>query len=86
MDKNKKNTASAIYDDSISSGALLKDIKKKLDKKASVDIDTFSIEEKTSRVIKNLDSENKKIEMKNERNKIVKSNEQKKNNVIYSIF
>ena len=82
MEKNNKNTG-AIYDDSVSSGALLKDIKKKLDKKSNVNIDTFSIEEKANKVIKNLDNENKKIEEKTIKKivKAVKSDSQNKKNI-----
>ena len=84
MEKNNKNM-SAIYDDSVSSGALLKDIKKKLNKKTNVEIDTISVEQKADKVIKSLDNgrqsqEEKTVKKTNKVNKPVKSNEQKRMN------
>ena len=66
MDKNSKEV-SAIYDDSVSSGVLRKDVKRRLDKKQNVNIDTFSIEEKKNKVIKSLDNESKKVKEKAEK-------------------
>lgn len=64
MDKKIKNI-NTIYDDSVSNGALIKDIKKKLDRKTNIDIDSISIQEKANTVRKNLDKENEKVERKN---------------------
>ena len=44
MDK-KNNNINAIYDDSVSSGAILKDAKKKLGKRVNINIDNISVEE-----------------------------------------
>ena len=52
MDK-KNNNINAIYDDSVSSGAILKDVKKKLGKRINIDIDNISVEEKANTVINN---------------------------------
>ncbi len=82
MDKNNK-TSNAIYDDSVSSGALIKDIKKKLDKKSNVNIDNISIEEKVNTVIKNLDKENnsKDEKVKQEKKKVNRTNNQNKKSI-----
>ena len=61
MEKNNKSM-NTIYDDSVSSGAILKDVKKKLGKRMNIDIDSISIEEKANTVINNLNSESKNIE------------------------
>ena len=52
MEKNKNNI-NTIYDDSVSSGVLLKEVKRKLDKKSNINIDSASVEEKASTVINN---------------------------------
>ena len=89
MEKKDKNV-STVYDDSVSSSALLKNVKRKLDKKSSIDIDTISIEEKKKRVIKSLDSginkvETNKLETENKKSKTsIKNNRniKSKNNKI----
>jgi len=64
MDK-KNNNINAIYDDSVSSGAILKDAKKKLGKRTNIDIDNISVEEKANTVINNLDKESKTVDANN---------------------
>ena len=68
MDK-KNNNINTIYDDSVSSGAILKDAKKKLGKRINIDIDNISVEEKANTVINNLDRESKTVDANN---KIIK--------------
>ena len=78
MDKNKKSV-NTIYDDSVSNSALMKDIKKKLDKKANINIDNISIEEKANTVIQNLDKGNSKLDRKTNKVDNRTVNQNKKN-------
>lgn len=79
MEKNTKNV-NTIYDDSVSNGALIKDIKKKLDRKTNIDIDNISIEEKANKVRQSLDKENSKVERKNVKVNSKTVNQNRKNN------
>ncbi len=81
MEKNKNNI-NTIYDDSVSSGALLKDVKRKLDKKSNINIDSISIEEKANTVINNLNQENSNTEINNKIQKNTKSKESKIKKVV----
>ena len=78
MDKNKKSV-STIYDDSVSNSALMKEIKKKLDKKANINIDNISIEEKANTVIQNLDKGNSILDRKTNKVDNRTVNQNKKN-------
>lgn len=78
MDKNKKSV-STIYDDSVSNSALMKEIKKKLDKKANINIDNISIEEKANTVIQNLDKGNSILDKKTNKVDNRTVNQNKKN-------
>ena len=78
MDKNKKSV-NTIYDDSVSNSALMKDIKKKLDKKTNINIDNISIEEKANTVIQNLDKGNSKLDRKTNKVDNRTVNQNKKN-------
>lgn len=81
MEKNTKNV-NTIYDDSVSNGALIKDIKKKLDRKTNIDIDNISIEEKANKVRQSLDKENSKVERKNVKVNSKTVNQNRKNNAV----
>ncbi|MDD2627783.1 MAG: ribonuclease J, partial [Clostridia bacterium] len=78
---NKQNN-DAIYDDSVSNEALMKDVRKKLERKSTVEIDTVSIENIEKKVIKKLDqgnkSENKEPVQNTPKPKIIKENKYKK--------
>ena len=81
MEKNKNNI-NTIYDDSVSSGVLLKEVKRKLDKKSNINIDSASVEEKASTVINNLNQENKSREVNNKIQKTAKNKEGKIKKVV----
>lgn len=81
MEKNIKNI-NTIYDDSVSNGALIKDIKKKLDRKTNINIDNISIEEKANKVRQSLDKENSKVERKNVKVNSKTVNQNRKNNAV----